>query len=414
MRKSAALLLLSILACACAESVSLESPPKGEFFFPLGLAAHPAGYALVVNSNFDVRYRHGSLQALDLRALEQRVLAGQATASDNRDLILPEPVLALPNFGGSLAIDSDGRSALAAVACRQTNQVVLVDLEFGEQEFKARCGGQVDTDGFTQCLGSQNVIELDEDDPFSLLLVAEPAASWGERSWTLWTAFLGGGQVVGYHLPAGRHQAGQVPTKTRTIDTNADIVADLARSPASGFLYATSRYNRSASNPVYFFHPDEAKARTLELYSQVLGNQTRGLAFLPDGYTLALAMRDPDSLVFVDTRPGASGLPVNSLLGLVDLDNRPARVFYWNGLLLVSDAEDDSITIIDVRTRRLLQRREDICRGPYDFAGWRGERVVWLLVSCFEENVIAVLDTDPASPDYLKTAARVGKARPQE
>jgi len=408
------LLLLAFAFGACAESVSLDPPPRGEFFFPLGLAVHPAGYALVANSNFDVRYRHGSMQAVDLRALEQRVLAGQA-AGEHLDLILARPAVALPNFSGPLAIDSDGEHALIALASRQTSQALLVDLDVTADGLKASCGVPIEDGDFLECRGAQNVIDLEEDDPFVLLLTSEqPSSAWEERSWTLWASFLGSGNLVGYKIPPGRPSAVELPVKQQTISSDADVVADAARSPASGYIYFTSRYNSTASNPLYFFHPGDGKTRSVDLYGQLLGNQTRGLAFLSDGYTLAVAVRDPDVLVFIDTRPSPSGQPSNTIVGLVDLDNRPARVFSAGDLVFVSDAEDDSISIVDARLRRLLQRREDICLGPFDFASWQGGQVEWLLVSCFEQNVIAVLDIDRNSPTFLQTVARVGRARQRE
>jgi hypothetical protein len=38
----------------------------------------------------------------------------------------------------------------------------------------------------------------------------------------------------------------------------------------------------------------------------------------------------------------------------------------------------------------------------------------WLLVSCFEEDVVAVVEADPNSSRFLETLARVGRPRPEE
>ncbi len=418
--KSAIGYALAALALAgCAESIAFEPPPKEQFYFPVGVATHPAGFAVVVNSNFDLRYAHGSLQFVDLKSLEERVVAGEGLTRDHTDLILAEPQISVPNFGGSVAVSGDAEHGLAAVACRQTSQVMLVDLELdGGGELQASCGpdGEVE-EGYVECQGARNLLDLDEEDPFGLMLLENEEAGaiqWSERSWSLWVSFLGSGELHLVDVPAGRPAQGDPLEVSGQLDTGADSVNDMALSPRSGFIYATSRYNDYYSNPLYYIHPLEGKARSFDLYGVLLGNQTRGLGFLPDGLTLALAVRDPDMLVFVDTSVGPDGLPVHSIEGLADLDNLPARVFASGDLVLVSDAEDDSISVIDSRTRRLLERREDICRGPFDFALWEGEQVTWVLVTCFEENLLAVLDIDSASASFLQVVARVGKPKVEE
>ncbi|WP_437282039.1 hypothetical protein WME90_16200 [Sorangium sp. So ce375] len=58
-------------------------PPVGGFYFPTGLAASPGGRVLyVANSDFDLQYNGGTVQALDLQRLRKRALALQASLAD--------------------------------------------------------------------------------------------------------------------------------------------------------------------------------------------------------------------------------------------------------------------------------------------------------------------------------------------
>ncbi|WP_437819262.1 hypothetical protein [Sorangium sp. So ce1078] len=55
-------------------------PPAEAFYFPTGLAASPGGRVLyVANSDFDLQYNGGTVQALDLQRLRKRALALQAS-----------------------------------------------------------------------------------------------------------------------------------------------------------------------------------------------------------------------------------------------------------------------------------------------------------------------------------------------
>jgi hypothetical protein len=58
----------------CFASNDGPEPPADGFYFPTSLAASPGGKALyVINSNFDLQYTGGTVQALDLEALRAAV-----------------------------------------------------------------------------------------------------------------------------------------------------------------------------------------------------------------------------------------------------------------------------------------------------------------------------------------------------
>jgi hypothetical protein len=184
----------------------------------------------------------------------------------------------------------------------------------------------------------------------------------------------------------------------------------------TGHVFATSRVAELRYNPVHYFDPTMAEDATVyqvDLFHTVLGNETRGVDFAADGLTAGVIVRNPDMLVFLDTSPGENGLPKNSYLGQVILGNNPSRVRTHGDYMFVTCAQDDAVYVVDTRTRRLVALREDICRGPFDidFYDLGQDDLQWALVSCFEDDVVAVVNVDPDSADFLEVVARIGKPR---
>lgn len=67
----------------CFDTDKGAPPPERQFYFPTGLAISPGGKALfVVNSDFDLQYRAGTIQALDLERLRAIVRKARPATSD--------------------------------------------------------------------------------------------------------------------------------------------------------------------------------------------------------------------------------------------------------------------------------------------------------------------------------------------
>jgi DNA-binding beta-propeller fold protein YncE len=404
-----------------------KAPAKNALQFPVGLAVHPyAGFALVVNSNFDLSHQGGTLQVVDLNKLVARIKGGAGPSDDeyNRDLIRGDLGVGLGDFGGSIALDPTPEGGLAAVAVRSTNELVLVDLavgtDGGETTLDLLCWSRRERPGgdFPECDGSGSVVSFSRDDPFDVLLVD---GENGEK--TAYVTFLRNGYISAVQIPA-RSVAGDppmleyvdIPRLSYTLSTGAAGTNDLARSPMTGHVYATSRVSELRYNPVHYFDPtldEDAEVHNIDLFHTILGGETRGLDFASDGLTLGVIVRSPNMLVFLDTSPGDSDLPAISYLGQVVLGNNPSRVRTHGDYMFATCAQDDAVYVVDSRTRRLVDMREDICRGPFDidFYDLGQDDLQWALISCFEDDVVAVLDVDPDSADFLEVVARIGKPR---
>ena len=420
-----AVLLLVGLLPACGDVATGKAPEKDGLQFPVGLAVHPdAGFALVVNSNFDLSHQGGTLQVIDLNKLVARVETGAAGDEYNRDLILGDLGVGLGDFGASIALAPTPEGGLAAVAVRGDNDLVLVDLAVGtdgaDTTLDLLCWSRRERPGgsFPECDGSGSVVPFERDDPFDVLFVE---GDNGDK--TAYVTFLRDGYISAVNVP-GRSVVGDppaleyvdIPRLSYTLQTGAAGTNDLARSPVTGHIFATSRVAELRSNPVHFFDPamaEDATVHDVNLFHTILGSETRGISFAADGLTAGLIVRNPDMLVFLDTTPGEDGLPQNGYLGQVVLGNNPSRVRTHGDYMYATCAQDDAIFVVDTRTRRLVDMREDICRGPFDidFYMLGQDDLQWALISCFEDDVVAVLNVDPDSAGFLEVVARIGKPR---
>src|SRR6188472_2321889 len=80
-----------VAACAllgCNVDNPGDEPPPATLYFPNAMAlaqpdpAEPARYLLVANSNFDLRYKSGTLQAYSLDALDDELASCQERGDD--------------------------------------------------------------------------------------------------------------------------------------------------------------------------------------------------------------------------------------------------------------------------------------------------------------------------------------------
>ena len=87
----------AVLAVACGLGDAGDPAPKGGLYFPTALALSADGsdsdakpdYLFVANSNFDLRYTSGSVQAIDLAAVDVAITScdrGVADCAKGRDM----------------------------------------------------------------------------------------------------------------------------------------------------------------------------------------------------------------------------------------------------------------------------------------------------------------------------------------
>ena len=136
------LLVLAGLLAGCAEENKGIKHPHDRLHFPVTLAADPNGdYIYVVNSNFDVRYRTGSVVAIDL---------------DTHDFVLESPI-GVGGFGGDLRLYETGGDPrlVGYVTSRSTGALFWFEVtdenQDGRPELKCRAEDRDGAPGLQEC-----------------------------------------------------------------------------------------------------------------------------------------------------------------------------------------------------------------------------------------------------------------------
>jgi hypothetical protein len=392
--------------CACNKGLPGIALPDNAFQFPTGIAIHQDGFALVASSNFDMTYESGSLRVIDLNQLAGRLEPnGYNVTEDGKyysDLILDDLTVSIGNFAGRMTISSD--NTLAAMTIRETNQLVLVDLNVdttgASPVLNLDCFDSKPKDNgtFPFCSGDQHVVKLDKNelqfDPFDVVLVDQNA----------YVSCLRSNKVSIVNIPTLKVET----TKDTDINgTDIDEVGfvDIAFSKKNNSIYLSSSGSKTTTtltNNIFYFTPPDTTLVKDELYSLLVGTESRGLDFNEDGSELAVIVLNPNMLVFFDM------LNNNAYLGSVALGQNPSLVRQHNNQFFVTYAQEDTVDIIDGRTKRLVQVKKDICKGPFDIGFF--EREQWALFTCFEDQKVAVVDVNPSSERYLTVIAKVGQA----
>jgi hypothetical protein len=408
-------LVMALGLVGCAEERVGKAPPGDRFQYPVGVAIHPDGYALVVSSNADLAYREGTLLAVDLKGLAASDLSSPAEDDPYfTRFILSDGGLALENFGGAISLSADGTKA--AVPVRSTTQVILVDLDTqgGTSPLTLSCwpDGVRPKGDLPYCEGARSVLNVEVKDPFSALLIDMEEGPQGMDRLLL----VGG--LQGKTLDAYRLEAGVEPYLGYQfpIEDSGQIgIDDLVWSPALGLVFASVRYPASYTNTLFYFDPflgDEVDLQQISVYPLVLGNEIRSLAFSQDGWTLGALVFNPYTLALLDLGLDEQGLLVVRRVRPVSLGFEPSVVRAHGDLFLVTAAYADTVWAIDGRTASPIARRQDVCQGPFGIGFYDPpDGRQWAVVSCYSDGQLAILDVDRNSPGFMDVLARVGTPR---
>ena len=366
-----------------------DPPPEGKIYLPGGLhisqqsADSAARFLYVVNSNFDLRYNAGSLQAYDLTALDEEI-----TETCGDDLgptceIEPSDVLAdevlVPSLVTSIASSSDARRLY--VTTRTDSDLTVVDVDDGDDE-PLSCGDSGDRrcdDAHTTYrdpIASQRRLVVPGE---AVGIVAGRAQDFaGEDDPTLEGEYVlvahRGGEVSLFHddgssaleLQDVLTLGGPLRPLREPTGITFDPVTRLA------YLSVFARETIDIAGKKVLGRVGIAPGATtaslfdngaLSIEGVSLGRDTRGIAMNPlvAGQALVVS-RAPNSLMWVDV---ASALEGNG-------EGGPTQAVVW--------------------------RSESIGRGPSRvITGPLGDRTI-AIVSCFDGRQIFILDAATAEP----------------
>jgi DNA-binding beta-propeller fold protein YncE len=383
------LVYLGLGASGCTLDNPGDDPPEGLIYLPAGLLLssqtqdQAPRFLYVVNSNFDLRYNAGSLQAYDLDALDAEIADCRQLSASSCELE-PREVLADEVFVPSLATyitPSPDRSRIY-VATRTQTSLTFIDVDENSED-ALDCGKDRHCDDahkrYSDPIGSERRLALPRE---AVGIVAGRAQDLARDT----DAQLDGDFVMVAHrggevsllLDDRSSRSGLLLQDVLTLGSRARPLLEptaIAFDPETRFAYVTIFARDSlelsdkkvlarvglgaggnAETPAFLFD-----AGPLSMEGVSLGRDTRGIAMNPTipGQALVVS-RYPNSLMWVD------------VAGALDGESEPTQAVVW--------------------------RTAGVGRGPSRvITGELGDRTI-AIVSCFDARQIFILDAATAEP----------------
>lgn len=185
-------------------------------------------------------------------------------------------------------------------------------------------------------------------------------------------------------------------------------VGQMVHDPVRGRLYATSR----RTNFIYVLDVEDYRyLGAFAIVTNVGGIDSRGLALSPDGETLYVVNRSPNSILFIDPDAMVDELEQQIVVDGVydsvgiDLGGSEMVVTPDGRYAFVSCFDADQVDVIDLVTRTLV-KIIPTANGPFAVTMAPDGRRIY--VATYFDHAIEVIDSDPASPtfaDVLTTIA---------
>ena len=415
------LLLASlVLACACNLDNLGEPPPVGDIYLPtaLGLSVQtadsPPRYMFLVNSNFDLRYNGGSIQAYDLDKLDAELAK---CAQPGESCVVPTSgVLADEVLASSLATSlgfSPSQDRLY-VATRTDSRLLFVDVNPSAErdEDVLQC-----SESDRRC-SDDHVRGVDADEnkrrlrlpPEPVGLVSFPAASvYGQ----------GDGSLDGMDYVLLAHRSGQVSlffddgaNGPKLIDVRSGLPLEptgIAFDPMTKLAYlsvfarnTTTLQNKILARVGISPEPDMTDAFIYDPgYLNIDGvawqRDTRAVAINParPGQALVLS-NQPSALLWSDIAGNLTGsLPPGSAPArtTLQLGGGPSRIALGQlaerSIAAVSCFDSHEVFIVDTNRAELLAVVHNL-NGPFELAIDAARKRLY--VADFRASVVRVMD----------------------
>jgi len=449
-----------VLACAllsaCTASTEDVKPPTDQLFYPTGIAVAPdESVAFVTNANSDLSWNSGSIQVIDLNAVQATIDAWVTSG------VVP---------GDMCRVGDDD------VLCCEKNTDHTETLDCHEQMFiNANAGvriGNFATDIAIQDLGSKNLRlvvptrgdpsiawanwdgnaaqltcntngESNQlcDDAHRLSYVQNNAdlASIPEEPFGVFADSAGEFAMV-THLTTGSVTLIDSPKNSDRVQIADVLTGIFAADTTTGLRGATGVVGRlptAAGDTIYVGSRSEDRIQTFTVgrpindappyllpgnwfFLDAVGNantgdsnDTRGMAASLDGSHLYLVNRKPPSIQIWDTSLGPTGFPRNKALGATDICRQGSTVAISGSgdaeRAYVTCFQDGQVYVVDPRGQVSVEDIVLVGRGPYAAAAANTKNK--LFVTNFLEDTIAVVDTTPNVKTHNRVVLRIGKAR---
>ncbi len=443
-------LLLAVLAGACGSDGA--PPPPARLYFPIALNVsqdfdgdEKGDFLVVANSNFDLRYNSGSLQAYDLEAVNlaldghcgERDLVdgsecGVIDAADPRDdlsdeiLVQPDLVASevlVGSFADGLAMAPSGAGARIYLPVRSDGDLSYVDMSPTGILF---CGDhEVDSAALApgarhQCVDTFRGAEAGASSEEGLLVPPDPVAALvGPRSSRLPGAE--GNYIVMAHR-GGRLSLFTEPTDgarpqiIATIDEFPNELVEIAEDPVDGSLWVATAFDPvvprvgialgQTAQDTFLFRASDLRVSGIDTGDTSLGD-TREVRFdpRPEVRRAYVLSRRPRAVLVVDVDESVGALAVRRQISVgvgpsrmevthfddVDGDGDPATGRSFT-LAFVTNFDSRDLYVIDLDAEALVGIVRSL-GGPFELAVDEARKRVY--VGDFRSSVLRVLDLQP-------------------
>jgi hypothetical protein len=443
MRPACALSSLVWLAfAACVAACNLDNlgdpPPRADIYLPtgLGLSAQtpdqPPRFLYLINSNFDLRYNRGSLQAFDLERLNERVqsqcgaMPGLDCQIASQDLLVDEVLV--PSLATTFTISADRKRFY--VAARAEPSLTYIDLdEDADGDAVLRCD-----DSERRCSEARQRGADAAQSPRALTLPAEPVgmvtlpAAQADAT-TDMTDAPGGfvltahraGQVSlfyddGSAPPTLAHVVQNLPLEPTAIvfdpGTRLAYLSVYARGGLTGLSRLLSRVGVTVQGSLDASFLYDAGALAID--GVAAQRDTRAVTLNPaDPRQLLVASRDPSALLYIDiARNDANELPTTNVTArhLASVGTGPSRMALGrlgdHDIVAVSCFDGHSLYILDALSADVLGIVHNL-NGPFELAIDSARRRIYL--ADFRTSSVQVIDLSPIvqDPDSPRTDAPI-------
>lgn len=442
--------LLAVVSAALGCGSDGAPPPPGRIYFPIALeisadSADDGGdYLVVANSNFDLRYNAGSLQAYDLNVLneqleircgelsvDERSECGIIPIEDNRDDLGPtifpvadllESEVLTGSFADGLGLAPSGDGSRLYLPVRSEGNLSHVDMS---ATGVLTCGAMEDSEALVDgdrhtCTDTFRSAEdgaaredglLVPPDPVSLVVGARADRLDGATGNYIVMAHRGGRMSLFSETIDGAR-----PALVDTLEGLPNELVEFASDPVDGSLWVATAFDpviprvgvalgQTADNS-FLFRASDLAVTGVDTGSDILGD-TRVVRFdpRPDVRRAYVLARRPRAVLVVDVEGSEGAIDVRAQIPVgfgpsrmevehfdnVDGDGMPDTGPSFT-LAFVTNFDSRDLFVIDLDAERLVGIVRSL-GGPFELAVDVTRKRVY--VGDFRSSVLRVLDLQP-------------------
>ena len=398
----AACFLMLMNVAGCSEEPLGLPHPVGILNWPATLATDSDGrHIYVINTNFDQKYRSGSVAVVDI---EER-------------LLLSDRTVAVDAFGGIPSLLTEGAGLTSSellVPTREEDKLYRIKIARTEGEApRLECNANEETTPPT-CSGSAGLNAENDlapgEEPYASTLIRDAQ----NEVVILVTAGLIDGVVSFFSLPDE-----EPAKKLLDFEVDTEIQSMVFHQGTGELLFTHRRLSGIYALPISIGLKDGAPSITAGEKRFVFlpgdplaGDYGREIAIAPNGHQVAVVWRSPASLRMLE--PDSTLSSGYRLASEIPLGRSPSELVFapfgaeGEERAFVTCHRDDQVYVLDMKAG-LVTEVIKVGKGPFGIAAInRPELDRQIIVTAnFEDDTLSVIEGNPDSPFHLNVIAHV-------